>query len=93
MTERLKRHDRVKFGVSLVLVAWIAFLAGGRLSELKLLKRDATWMAALWREEDARRKKAADIEHTDIEQAVQSERGANAIQMASQAALARVRKG
>lgn len=81
-----------RFGVALALVALIAFLAGGRWSRTKLLDRDAAWIAALQQEEHARRKLAANIEHADIEKAVQFERGANVVQMAAQAALSRVRR-
>jgi hypothetical protein len=83
----------VKFGVSLLLVALIAFLLGERMARSKLEGCDAAWMEALQYEERFRRKKAAALKHIDIERAVQWERGAGAVQMASQAALARVREG
>jgi len=82
----------IRFLVALLLVGLIAFLAGERMARSKLEGRDAAWMAALQHDERSRRKKAAEVEHADIDLAVRWESGANAVQKASQAALARVRE-
>jgi hypothetical protein len=81
----------VRFGVVILFVAFVAFLAGNRRTRAKVSQRDAAWIASLGGRERELRTAAASIEHDDIEQAVDYERRANAVQQAHYAALDTVR--
>ncbi len=81
----------VRFGAALLFVGFVAFLAGNRRTREKVSQRDTAWIGALGARERELRAKAAAIEHDDIEQAVDYERRANAVQQAHYAALDTVR--